>query len=135
MKTNKISMMFAVIALIVATLACAAGAVGLSNFRMAFDEAGDNSTSTYSTADVFHAVADLNNASIGTTASVMWYSINAEGFGANEMVNETSLTIDQDGIDYVTFELSNEALWGVGDYKVEFYLNDTLAETVNFNVQ
>ena len=135
MKAHKISILFAVLTLIVATLACAGGELGLSNFRVAFDEKGESPTSTYGTTDAFHAVADLSNAPIGTTASAKWYSINAEGFDPNAMINETSLTIDQDGVDYVTFQLTNEAPWGAGDYKVEFYLNGALVGTVNFNVQ
>jgi hypothetical protein len=135
MKSNKVSVLFAIIALIISTLACAGGEVGLSNFRVAIDEDGNNVTSTYSSSDIFHAVADLSNGALGTTVDVKWYSVNAEGFGPNEVVAETNLVINEEGVDYVTFELSNPAPWGVGDYKVEFYLNGALAGTVSFNVQ
>ncbi len=118
-----------------------AGQVGLSNFRMAFDEDGKTVTSTYSTTDIFHAIADVSNAVVGTKVSVKWYAVNAVGFNANELIGETNVVIDQAGLDlvgpfgFVSLGLSPTDPWGVGGYKVEFYLNDVRAGETTFNVQ
>src|SRR3989337_3914075 len=71
---NRFAVLFAVLALVASSLACAALSteLGLSNLRMAFDQDGQNLTSTYSPSDVFYAVADLSNAPQGTAVQAKW---------------------------------------------------------------
>ena len=70
---NKFVVLLAVLALVVSSLACAFGntELGLTNLRMAFDEDGNNPTTTFSTTDVFYAVADLANAPQGTQVTAL----------------------------------------------------------------
>lgn len=136
MKSNKLSVLLAVLALIAASLACSTGELSLENPRMAFDSDGNNVTTTFSPSDVFYAVADLNNAPVGTVVNSKWYAVSVEGMGANEMFYEQSLNNDTEGFTgTIYFQLSNDSPWPAGSYKVELYLNSALMHTVAFSVQ
>jgi hypothetical protein len=137
MKSKKFSILLAVIALIVSTLACSfgAGEPALTNPRMSTDSEGVNTTTVYSGGDAFYAVADLSNVETGSIVDAKWYLVSAADYEAGE-IESTSLTIEDKSLyNYVSFELTSQAGWPVGEYKVELYLNGTLAHTINFSVQ
>lgn len=135
---SKFFVMLAVLTLIASTLACAAGGgeLSLENARMSFDQDGKNVTSTFSPSDVFYAVADLNNAPAGTVVDTKWITVNVSGEKAGNVFYKQNVTTDADNFTgTVYFQLSNDNGWPAGDYKVEFYLNGTLSQTVEFSVQ
>lgn len=137
MKSKKFSVLLAVIALVISTLACSFGAgdPALTNPRMSTDSEGVNTTTVYSGSDAFYAVADLSNVETGSIVDAKWYLVSAVDYEAGE-IESTSLTIEDKSLyNYVSFELTSEAGWPVGEYKVELYLNGTLAHTINFSVQ
>jgi hypothetical protein len=137
MKSKKLSILFAVLALIVSTLACSfgAGEPSLTNPRMSTDDEGVNVTTVYSGSDAFYAVADLSNVETGSIVDARWYLVSAADYEAGE-IQSTSLTIEDKSLyNYVSFELTSESGWPVGEYKVELYLNGALAHTLNFSVQ
>ena len=128
----------AVLALIASTLACAVGGgeLSLENPRMAFDSDGENVTSTYSSTEVFYAVADLNNAPVDTKVDTKWIAVNVPDEEPGSVFYEQSLSNDTDGFTgTIYFQLSNDTSWPAGSYKVEFYLNDVLTHSVEFTVQ
>ncbi len=135
---SKISILLAVLALIASTLACSAGEMKLENPRMAKDEAGTQPVTSYGPNDVFYVVADLSNATKGTTIEAKWYVVNVPDVEAGPISTDapTILTIDQDYFSgYVSFQLSSASAWPAGEYKAELYLNNALTHTVNFTVQ
>jgi hypothetical protein len=137
MKSKKFSVLLAVLALIISTLACSfgAGEPALTNPRMSTDSEGVNTTTVYSGSDAFYAVADLSNVETGSVVDAKWYLVSAADYEAGE-IESTSLTIEDKSLyNYVSFELTSQAGWPVGEYKVELYLNGTLAHTINFSVQ
>jgi len=137
MKSKRLSIVFAVIALILSTLACAfgAGEPSLTNPRMSTDSDGVNATTVYAGTDAFYAVADLSNVETGSVVDAKWYLVSAADYDAGE-IQSTSLTIEDKSLyNYVSFELTSDSGWPVGEYKVELYLNGTLAHTINFSVQ
>jgi hypothetical protein len=137
MKSKKLSVLLAVIALLLSTLACAlvAGEPSLTNPRMTTDSDGVNTTTVYSSTDAFYAVADLSNVETGSMVDAKWYLVSAADYDPGE-IQSTSLTIDDKNLySYVSFELTSETGWPVGEYKAELYLNGTLAHTINFSVQ
>jgi hypothetical protein len=137
MKSKKLSIVIAVIALIISTLACSfgAGEPSLTNPRMSTDSEGVNTTTVYSTSDIFYAVADLSNVDTGSVVDAKWYLISAADYDPGEIESSTLTIEDKSLYNYVSFELSSVESWPVGEYKVELYLNGTLGHTINFSVQ
>jgi hypothetical protein len=137
MKSKKLSILLAVIALIISTLACSLGGgePSLTNPRLSTDSEGVNTTTVYSTSDIFYAVADLSNVETGSVIDAKWYLVSAADYEAGE-IESSSLTIEDKSLyTYVSFELTSTGGWPVGEYKVELYLNGVLAHTMNFSVQ
>jgi hypothetical protein len=128
----------AALALILSSLACKALSteMGLENLRLAYDEAGEQVTSTYSPSDVFYAVADLKDAPQGTVVRAVWGAVDVPDLEEETDFPEQTLDITEElftGTIY--FQLSNDFLWPSGQYKVDIYLNDTLAQSAEFNVE
>jgi hypothetical protein len=137
MKSKKLSIVLAVLALVISTLACAAfnGEPSLTNPRMSTDSDGVNTTTAYSTNDIFYAVADLSNVETGSVVDAKWYLVTAADYDPGEIESSTLTIDDQQLYSYVSFELSSAEGWPVGQYKVELYLNGTLSQTINFSVE
>jgi hypothetical protein len=128
--------LLAVLALVASSLACSLTEMSLDNARMAFDQDGKNVTSTFSSTDVFYAVADLSNAPKGTKVVAKWVAVNIEGEDPGSVFQEQTLDITEDSFSgTIYFQLSNDGGWPSGDYKVDLYLNDALTQSVTFNVQ
>ena len=137
MKSRKLPILLALIALVAAALACAAGELSLSNTRIASDQNGDNAMTQVGTMDKYYVVSDISNAPTGTVVNWKWYAVNIEGFSPNEMIAEKDFTVDEDGFSGVVY-LENPAPdggWPVGDYKFEVYLNGELKDTVTYSVK
>ena len=138
MRSKKLSILLAMLALVISTLACSFGSGGepsLTNPRMSTDSDGNNPTTVYSTNDTFYAVADLDNVETGSVVDATWYLVSAEEYDPGE-IESSSVTIeDKNAVNYVSFELTSNDGWPVGEYKVELYLNAVLAHTLNFSVQ
>jgi hypothetical protein len=135
---NKLVVLLAVLALGASSLACAFGntELGLTNLRMAFDQDGNNPTTTFAPADVFYAVADLANAPQGTTVEAKWTAVNAADTEPNLEFQTQTLNITAESFSgTIYFQLSNDEGWPAGQYKVDVYLNGALAQSAEFNVQ
>ena len=135
---NKYMVLFAVLSLVVSSLACAVGntELGLTNLRMAFDQDGENPTTTFASTDVFYAVADLANAPQGTNVEAKWTAVNAADTEPNLEFQTQTLDITEETFTgTIYFQLSNDDGWPAGQYKVDLYLNGTLAQTAEFSVQ
>ena len=134
MRRNIGTVMVAAIVLVAATLACGGSftTANISDAYMSTDSDGANRTTAYSQDAVFYAQVDLQNAPDDTKLKAVWFAVNAEGVEANYQIEETEFT-SSDSL--IHFELSNESLWPVGQYKVDIYLNDALTKTLTFDVQ
>ncbi len=82
MKSKKLSVLLAVIALIVSTLACSfgGGEPSLTNPRMSTDSEGNSTTTVFSGSDAFYAVADLSNVETGSIVDAKWYLVSAADY-------------------------------------------------------
>lgn len=135
---NKYMVLLAVLSLVVSSLACAVGntELGLTNLRMAFDQDGNNPTTTFASTDVFYAVADLANAPQGTTVEAKWTAVNAADTEPNlEFQTQTFDITEESFSGTIYFQLSNDDGWPAGQYKVDLYLNGSLAQSAEFSVQ
>ena len=137
MKSNKLSILLAVTALIVSILACAVGEPTLSNVRTAKDENGEQPSSVFSTTDTIYVVCDISNGVKGNVVSSKWMVSNVEGYDPGYVIDEVDLTLEEDQLSYnVNFYFEPPADgWPVGTYNVEVYFNGVLNNTVEFTVQ
>ncbi len=137
MRSKKLSVLLAVVALIISTLACSfgGGEPSLTNPRMSTNSDGTDTVTAYSGGDAFYAVADLSNVETGSVVDAKWYLVSAADYESGE-IESSSLTIEDTSLyNYVSFELTSVEPWPAGEYKVELYLNSTLTHTINFSVQ
>jgi len=134
MKQNKLRVLFAVLALVLATLACEfnASTANISEAFMARDNQGASRTTVFAQDEIFYCIVQLANAPDDTTVKVVWYAVNAQDTDPNLLIDQVEIT-SGDGI--IPFNLTNNGLWPLGTYKAEIYLNDTLDRTLNFEVQ
>jgi len=104
----------------------------ITSAEMARDQDGADPTTVFAEDDTFYAIVDLANAPDDTVVKASWTAVAVEGVEPNLLIDETEIETG-DGTLY--FELSNSDLWPAGKYKVDIYLNDKLAETLEFEVQ
>lgn len=136
MNTKRISILLAAVLLIAAQLACAVGEPTLSNVRTSKDQEGTQSASTFGTFDTVYVVGDLANSVVGNQVTSRWYAESVEGLDPGFFIDESTIDVNEDGIDYVYFYFEPPTDgWPVGTYKVEVFFNGVLTSTVNFSIQ
>jgi hypothetical protein len=123
-----------VVALLAAMIACgfSASTARLSNAFMARDPEGDEPTTVFAPGETFYLIADLANAVDDTEVKAVWVAIDVDGVDFDTVIDEATLTT---GDGRLTFDLANDSSWPVGNYKVDVYLNDNLARTLEFSVE
>ena len=134
---NKVSILLAVAALVVSTLACALGEPALSNVRVAKDQDGTQVSSVFGPADTIYAVSDLSNGVAGNVVTSKWTVVSVEGYDPGFVIDEVDLTLDEDQLSYTVYFYFEppEGGWPVGTYQVDVLFNGTSVSTVQFTVQ
>ena len=136
---RKSSILLAFVAILTATLACSlfTTEMSLENLRTAYDSDGQSPTTVFSPADVFFAVADLNNAPAGTVVEAKWIAVQIGGYDAGELIYEQAINdfTDESFSGTIYFQLSNDAGWPTGEYKVDVYLDGTYIGSADFSVR
>jgi len=128
----------AVAAVALASFACALSnkEASVTNVRMAHDQDGLDVTTTFAPTDVFYVVAELKNAPKGTVIKAKWAVVDVPGIETPPEFPEQSIDITESSVSRTFyFKLSNGFDWPAGSYRVEIYLNDTLSQSLNFNVE
>ncbi len=134
MKPNTVKLFFALAALAAFALACSFSATtaNIPEAYMASDAEGSIQTTVYPQDATFYAVARLANAPEDTEVRAVWIGVDVEGEEPNTQIHEVSIT-SADG--YLTFDLFNDLLWPLGDYRVDLYINGELETSIDFQVQ
>ena len=134
MKVKKFSILLALTVLFMSALACefSASTATISDAWMSTDENGAERVTAFTQDAVFYAQVDLQNAPDDTTLKAVWTAVEAQDTEPNFLINETEFVT---GSGQVHFTLSNDNLWPIGKYKVDIYMNDQLAKTVEFEVR
>ena len=137
MKSKKFSILLALIALIVASLACGGPTEPtMSNVRMAKDQDGNQPATTFGVSETIFVVGDLAAMQVGNAVETRWFTDNVDGYDPNFLIDSSSLTIDTANTDYFYFEFAAPPDgWPTGTYKVEVYLNGTLNTVTQYTVQ
>lgn len=134
---KKFSILLAVLALIVSTLACAVGDPTLSNVRTAKDEDGNQPATVFNATDTVYVVSDLSNGVKGNVVSSKWYAVDVVNTEPNLLLDEAEIPIEDDyfsGTIYFYFPPPLDGQWPSGSYKVEIYFNGILNNTAEFSV-
>lgn len=141
MKKNY-SIVMAIFALLVSSLACSLVTGGLKemsleNLRMAYDEDGRNLTTVFAPSDIFFVVGDLNNAPADTVVDAKWIADQIEGYDSGEIIYEQTINdfTEESFTGTIYFQLSNDSGWPAGAYKVDIYLDGSFVESVPFSVR
>lgn len=125
-----------VVVLVLVSLACnfSATTANITNAHMATDESDSTQTTVYSPdTQTFYCFYDLNNAPDDTVVKGVWTLVSAEGYDSNSEIDSAEITGSDDTY---YFSLDRAAdVWPVGQYKIDLFINDKLAETVEFQVQ
>lgn len=132
MKQNNLRVVFAVLAVFMAVIACSASTANISDAYMANDNQGTNKTTVFAQDQVFYCIVQLANAPDDTTIKVVWYAVDAQDTEPNMLIDQTETT---SGDAVIPFNLTNNGIWPLGTYKAEIYLNGTLDRTLDFEVQ
>jgi hypothetical protein len=132
MNTLKSRLSLALIALVLASLACGFSTANISNAYTTANPDGGSPTTVFAQDQVFYAIVQLANAPADSAVKAVWTAVQVEGYEGEMYLSETVLT-SGDGM--LTFEMSNANLWPIGVYKVDLYLNDTLDRTLQFEVR
>ena len=125
-----------VASLVFTSLACgfSASTANISNAHMAADENDSAQTTVYPPdTQTFYCYFDLNNAPDTTVVKGVWTLVSAEGYESNSEIDSAEIT-GGDNTYYFSLDRSADE-WPIGQYKIDLYLNDTLVQTVNFEVQ
>jgi hypothetical protein len=152
MKKNKIVILLAVVALLLASLACNAATGGgddntdngddgfsvttanITNAHMARDVDDTDQTNVFSSTDpTFYCFFDLNNAPESTVVKGVWTLVSADGYESNSEIDSAEVT-GSDDYYYFSLDRSTDA-WPIGSYKIDLYIDGNLVETLEFEVQ
>ena len=132
---KKLSIFFAVAALLIATLACGTSApAGVSNIRMANDAEGTNVTTTFASNDLIYVFFDVNEVETGAAFQVRWYALNVDGQDPETPFTVTDYSYNDESTIYAQIE-STDGGFPVAQYKVEIYLNGAKVGEQQFSVQ
>ena len=108
----------------------------VDSVHMAKDDNGDPGASTTSFAPsdrTVHVVINLNKAKAGTQVRVIWTAVDVEGAKDKELktLDYTTSAFDKTIPGYLKWSQD----WPRGQYKVEIYINNSLASSVNYSIQ
>ncbi|MDP2777701.1 MAG: hypothetical protein Q8O48_08645 [Anaerolineales bacterium] len=139
MKSKKLPILLAVIALIIPTLACAfGGEPTLSNGRTAKDQDGAQPVSVFSKTETVYVVSDLSSGVKGNIITSKWYAVDVADTEPNFLIDTAEIPIEDEAFDgtiYFFFDPPIGGEWPVGRYKVEIYFNGVLNSANQFTVE
>jgi hypothetical protein len=109
----------------------APGAASITNGFMAFDQDGNSPTTVFGTQDVFYSIIDYS-APNGATIRAEWYADNTQD-AQNSFFDSYEVTVSGTGSTW--FSLTPNGTWSVGTYRVDYFIDNTYATSVYFEVQ
>ena len=131
MKHRSILIVLALIAGIVLSACGGAGPLAVKNVTLSKTEGGAAVTAFSSTDRIFCANIELNRIETGLTVKVVWLAVDTTA-GQNIEVAQKEFTGLLVNVVNATVEMPRD--WPIGKYKLEIYLNGSLANTVEFPV-
>lgn len=140
---KQFALLLALIAISLAGLACAMGGTpAVTKIELCSDVQDNNqcidptNSFTPSQRDL-HALVYIQNMTVENQLTVKWYVISAQDAEGKQYGNEEINNAQHSpgsGTGTIDFTLKTAVEWPVGSYKVEVYLDDTLAQTAEFSI-
>jgi hypothetical protein len=130
--TRRILVALGAIALVALACSFNFSTANFADAYMSSDADGNTRTTTYPQDATFYAIAELANAPDDTVVRAVWTAVNAEGEAPNTLLDDVSFT---SGDGTIIFDLTNDLLWPLGEYRVDLYINDELKTSLDFQVQ
>lgn len=125
-----------VIIVIAATMTLSAcgggGPLAVQSVALAATEGGTPVTAFSASDHVIHAAIELNRIEPGLTAKVVWTAVDTTAGQGIEVAQNEFTSLAANNIK-AQVELPND--WPTGTYKLDIYLNGSLAKTVDFTVE
>jgi len=112
--------------------ACGGGPLAVQKVTLSRTESGEAVTSFSPTDHIFYAVIELNRIETGLTAKTVWTAVDTTGGQTVEIAQKEFSGLVVNTIK-AQVELPRD--WPTGKYKLDIYLNGTIAKTVEFTVQ
>jgi hypothetical protein len=132
---KKFSILFAVLALLVASLACGTTApAGVSNIQMSTDQEAANITTTFAPTDEIYVTFDVNEVEAGSSLEIRWYALDVEGQDPETPFTTSEYTYNDEDSIYANI-YSTEGGFPSGQFKVEIYLNGAKVGEQQFSIQ
>jgi hypothetical protein len=132
---KRLSILFAALALLVASLACGTTApAGISNIQLSTDQEATNLTTTFAPTDEIYVTFDVNEVAAGSGLQIKWYALNIDGQDPETPFTTADYTYNDESSIYAQI-YSTEGGFPVGQYKVEIYLNGAKVGEQQFNIE
>lgn len=132
---KKFPILFAALALLVASLACGTTApAGVSNIQMSTDQEAANITTTFAPTDEIYVTFDVNEVEAGSSLEIQWYALDVEGQDPETPFTTSEYTYNDEDSIYANI-YSTEGGFPAGQFKVEIYLNGAKVGEQQFSVQ
>jgi hypothetical protein len=134
MNRKKFLLFLIPVVVMLVNLACgfSASTANIKDAKMARDNDGTQPTTRFSAKDTFYCNVELANAPDDTKVKAVWTAEQVDGAQPNTQIGQYETTT---GSGTLHFKLTNDTAWPNGKYKVDLYLNDKLARTMEFQVQ
>jgi ABC-type glycerol-3-phosphate transport system substrate-binding protein len=119
-------------AVLLAACSGAAGPLAVQKVTFSTTEGGEAVTSFKPTDRIFYANVELNRIETGLKVKTVWTAVETSQ-GANVEVAQKEFSSLVANLIKAQVELPND--WPTGKYKLDIYLNGTLAKSAEFSVQ
>ena len=125
-----------VVLILLAACSGSSGPVKIQSITLARDDgsgnAGETVTNFSPTDHTFYATITLDHIETGLKVKLTWVAVDANGV-TNQTIDSSEFTSLAANV--VNGKLSLPHDWPTGKYRLDVYLNDSLQQSVNFNVQ
>ncbi len=108
------------------------GPLAVKNVTFSTTEGGAATTTFSPTDRVIHAAIELSRLEPGLTAKTVWTAVDTEAGQGIEVASNEFTSLAANTIQ-AQLELPND--WPTGKYRLDVYLNGTLAKTAEYTVQ
>ncbi|MBI5943117.1 MAG: hypothetical protein HY864_02005 [Chloroflexi bacterium] len=106
--------------------------IGIFNGFLAADIEGLLPKSSFKPDEAIYLLFEINDPTGKNVVRVVWSVVEAKGFKAGAVLSDTPYIINEKK--YVIFSDHGVNPWAVGKYQVDLYLNNTLFQTIPFDI-
>lgn len=110
------------------------GEATITRAFMARDEEGNQPATSFKPDEVAYTIFDLQTSSV-TPMKAVWVAKDAQGLAANTVLDELPFEMQTSGRNWVSYTPTESEPWQPGFYQVQLFINDALAQSLDFSIQ